>query len=205
MLNVIPVIQTGTSHNIIRFSRLSIASRADDPCKFGSMTGQPHVVLHALFLQLRDALITETTAVVQDVTSPALIIVSFARHGNKGTQPHCCASDSLTSRWWFSTVGSRLSSGRAGLFTVILRSGSALAGSTPPIVVGRAPAASALASAARHRNSSGSGCSRPLSTCISSPAARFSSPSSGWTTGRRRARLGPSVSSGLALTLSPNS
>ena len=31
-----------------------------------------------------------------------------------------------------------------------------------------------------------------MSTCISSPAAGFSSPSSGSTTGRRRARLGPS-------------
>ena len=105
LLNVISVIQTGTSHNIVRFSGLSFAGRADGPCKFGSITGQPHVVLHALFLQLRDAFVTETTAVVHDVTSPALIIVSFARHGNKGTQSHCRASDSLTFRWRFFTVG----------------------------------------------------------------------------------------------------
>ena len=57
---------------------------------------QPHVVLHALFLQLCDGLITETTAIVHDVASPGLAL---------------------------------------------------------PIIVGRAPAASALASAARLRNS----------------------------------------------------
>ena len=80
------------------------------------------------------------------------------------------------------------------------KSGSALAGPGPPIIVGRAPAASALASAARLRNSSRSGCSRPLSSCISSPGARFRSTSSGSTSGRRRARLGPSASSGLTHT-----
>ena len=63
----------------------------------------------------------------------------------------------------------------------------ALAGPTPPILVGLAQAASALASAARLLNSSGSGCSRPVSSCISSPCARFPSFS---TAGRQRARLG---------------
>ena len=102
LLDIISVIQTGTSHDVIRSARFSLAGRADGSCKFGSITGQTHVVLHALFLQLCEALITETTAVVHDVTSPALISVSFTRHCNKGTQLHNCASDSLTSRWWFS-------------------------------------------------------------------------------------------------------
>ena len=113
-------------------------SRANGPCKFGSIAGQPHIVLHALFLQLCDALTIETTAVVHDVTSPALIIVSFARHGNKGTQSHCCASDSLTSRWRFFTVG--VIAAAVPLFLASLlwtrrsfSSGSApLAGSAPP-------------------------------------------------------------------------
>ena len=43
----------------MRFARFTNASRADGPCKFGCPIGQPHVVLHALWLQLCDALITE--------------------------------------------------------------------------------------------------------------------------------------------------
>ena len=77
LFDVISVTQTGTSHDIIRFARFSHAGRSDGSCKFGSITGQPHVVLHALFLQLFDALITETTAVEHNVTSPALITVSL--------------------------------------------------------------------------------------------------------------------------------
>ena len=46
-------------------------------------------------------------------------------------------------------------------------------------------------------------CSRLLSSCLSSPGARFPSASSGSTSERRRARLGPSASSGLTLALSP--
>ena len=38
------------SHHIIRFMFFTFAGCADGPCKFGSITGQPHVVLRALFL-----------------------------------------------------------------------------------------------------------------------------------------------------------
>ena len=102
LFDIISVIQTGTRHNVIC---VSCVGRASGSCKFGSVTGQPHVVLHALFLQLCDALIAETTAIVYHVTSPALSTLSFACHGNKGTQLHNCASDSLTSRWRFIAVG----------------------------------------------------------------------------------------------------
>ena len=142
--------------------------------------------------------------------SPALGTLSFACHGNKGTQLHNCASDSLTSRWRFIAVGVIAAAAllffasvhwTRWCFTVIRRRVSALACPTPPIIVGLAPAASALASAARLLNSSGSGCSRPWSSCISSPCARFPSVSSFPTAGRRRARLGSSTSSGLTHTL----
>ena len=93
LLDIISVIQTGTRHNVIC---VSCVGRANGSCKFGSITGQPHVVLHALFLQLCDALIAETTAI--------LYTLSFCL-GNKGTQLHNCASDSLTSRWRFIAVG----------------------------------------------------------------------------------------------------
>ena len=127
--------------------------RADGSCKFGSRTGQPHVVLHALFLQLSGAPITETTAVEHNVTSPALLPVNFTRHGDKGTQLHKCASDSLTSRWAVLRgrghrrrrfVVLRASTGLAGLFTGFGH-GCALANPVPPIIVGRASPASALA------------------------------------------------------------
>ena len=45
LLNIVSVIQTGISHNIIRFACFSFASRAEVPCKLGSVTGQP---LHRL-------------------------------------------------------------------------------------------------------------------------------------------------------------
>ena len=82
---------------------------------------------------------------------------------------------------------------------MIRRLGFALKGSAPPVIDGRAPAAAALASAARRRNSSGSGhdrCRRPVAVedlafdhrlCTSSSGAAFSSLTSDTTIVRWRA------------------
>ena len=80
-------------------------------------------------------------------------------------------------------------------------------GPRTPIIVGRASSASALASAARLRNSTGSGCFRPVILHFFASEFPFSLQllRARSTSGRRRARLGPSASSRLTLTLSPDS
>ena len=124
---------------------------------------------------------------------PAPITINPTHHGEKGTQLHNCASDSLTSRWRFFAVGVIASA--ALLFLAPLH------WTRWPFHCDSAPWLRAGGPGAAHHRGTCSG-SRPLSSCTSSTGrARFPSASSISTSGRRRATLGPSTSSHLAKLL----
>ena len=187
-----------------RFASFAHAGRTDGPCKFGSRKWPASRRL------ARTVLAAVMHSSPKNHCLPALIIVSLTR-GDTGTQLHNCGSDSRTSRWRFLAVG--VIAAAALLFLAPLHWTRCFSHcySAPWLRAGGPRAAHHRGDVLRLRGHwlsrlvFATGCSRPLSSCIFSPCARL--PSADWvsTSGRRRARLGHSTSSGLALTLSPNS
>ena len=66
-------------------SRLATSCRVDGPHEFGRISGQPLIFLRALFEQVRNALITESTTIVHKTASPTLDVIHRSGHGDKGS------------------------------------------------------------------------------------------------------------------------